>query len=211
MAQEAEAGAEDDGREQRRSRLPERERDQAEGDPGDRADPGGEAVEPVEQVDHVHDRDDPEHGQGHTHPLRQRVHSEDREREAVHPDPEAGRNRRGGELAGELLPPGEAAEIVDRADRGRDRGAEQQAAGLRAERQEGERRHEDPEEERQPAEPRNGPPVQPPRSRPVDHAEQPRHPADGRSQQHHDRQREPCAVEHLEVVGERLPHGYFVP
>ena len=32
------------------------------------ADPGGEAVEPVEEVDHVHHRDDPEHGQRPAHP-----------------------------------------------------------------------------------------------------------------------------------------------
>ena len=49
----------------------------------------------------------------------------------------------------------EAAEVVDRADRRRDRGAEQDAAHLAVERQERERRDEDAEEEREPAEPRH--------------------------------------------------------
>ena len=88
-------------------------------------------------------------------PLRQRVDPDDREREAVHPDAEADGDRGGGDLAAELLPPAQPAEVVDRADRRRDRCAEQQAARLAGEVEERERRDEDPEEEREPAEPRH--------------------------------------------------------
>ena len=60
------------------------------------------------------------------------------------------------------------AEVVDRADRRRDRRAEQQPARLAAEVEERERRHEDPEEEREPAEPRHRQLVEPPSPRAVD-------------------------------------------
>jgi hypothetical protein len=82
--------------------------------------------------------------------------AEDREREAVDPDAEAGRDRGGRDLAAELLPPDEAAEVVDRAHGGRDGHAQQQALRLAPERQERERRHERPEEQREPAEARHG-------------------------------------------------------
>src|SRR5205085_11352764 len=74
---------------------------------------------------------------------------------AMHPDTGAGRDRGGADLAAELLPPAQAAEVVDRPDCRRDRGAEQDAAHLAAERQERERRHEAAEEEREPAEARH--------------------------------------------------------
>ena len=81
--------------------------------------------------------------------------AEEREREVVDPDAEDGRDRGGDELAGELRPRREPAEVVDRADDRRDRRAEQDAAGLAGEVEERERRNEDPEEDREPAEPRN--------------------------------------------------------
>ena len=55
----------------------------------DRADARGEAVEPVEEVDHVHHGDDPDDRQRDPDRLRQVLHAEQREREAVHPDAEA--------------------------------------------------------------------------------------------------------------------------
>src|SRR5207247_10315335 len=61
----------------------------------------------------------------------------------------------GGErLAAELLPPDEPAEVVDRADRRRNRRAQEEPARLAAEVEEGQRRHHDPEEEREAAQPR---------------------------------------------------------
>ena len=96
-----------------------------------------------------------------------------------------------------LRPGAQHAEVVDRADDGRDRGAEQDAARLAAELEERERRHEDAEEDRDPAEPRHRVRVQPPRLRPVDDAEQPRHPADRGRQQDHDHERGDRAVENL--------------
>ena len=110
-------------------------------DARDRADTRGEPVEPVEEVDHVHDGDDPEHGQRHADPRRQRRATPTNGNvKLCDPDAEAGRDRGGEHLPAELLPPGEAAEVVDRADRRRDRRAEQDAAHPAAERQERERR-----------------------------------------------------------------------
>ena len=63
--------------------------------------------------------------------LRQRLDAEQREREAVHPDAEPAEDRGGDDLAAELLPPAEAAEVVDGADGRRDGGAEQDPAHLR--------------------------------------------------------------------------------
>ena len=125
VAEEADAGSGDDRREDRRVRLPQREREHGEGDAGDPADAGGEAVHPVEEVDHVHDGDDPENGQRHTDRRRKVHRAEEREREVVDPDAEEKWDRRGDELPGELAPRREHAEVVDRADHGRDRRAEQ--------------------------------------------------------------------------------------
>src|SRR5205823_1409801 len=93
------------------------------------------------------------------------------EREAVDPDPEARGDRGRRELAAELLPPAQAAEVVDRADERRDRRAEEQTARLATEVEEGERGNDDPEEERDPAEPGHRQQVQPPAVRLIDRAE----------------------------------------
>ena len=79
----------------------------------------------------------------------------DRERERVQVDAEPGRDAAARIWPAELLPPAEPAEVVDRADRGRDRRAEQDAAQLAAERQERERGDEHAQEQREPAEPRD--------------------------------------------------------
>ena len=89
-----------------------------------------------------------------------------------------------------LRPRREHAEVVDRADDGRDRRAEQYAPRLPPELEERERGHEDPEEEREPAEPRNRVDVQPPPLRPVDDAEEPGHATDRGRQQDHDQERD---------------------
>ena len=66
------------------------------------------------------------------------------------------------DLPAELLPPRQAAEVVDRADGRRHGRAEQDAAQLAAQRQERERRHEHAEEDRQPAEARDRRPARSP-------------------------------------------------
>ena len=116
------------------------------------------------------------------------------------PDAEADGDHGRDDLAAELLEPAQPAEVVDRADGDRDRGADQQPARLAAEVHERERRHEDPEEERDPAEARDRPHVQPPAARRVDDAEPPRHPADRGREQHDDHEREQRAPDDLQVV-----------
>ena len=64
------------------------------------------------------------------------MHAEYRKREPVHPDAETGWNRCGDYLPAELLPPRQAAEVVDRADGRRDRGAEEDPAHLATDREE---------------------------------------------------------------------------
>ena len=97
-------------------------------DAGDPAHAGREAVQPVEEVHHVHDGDDEEDRERHADPGGQVDDAEEREREAVDPDAERRRDRGRDELAGELHRWREPAEVVDRADDGRDRRAEQDAA-----------------------------------------------------------------------------------
>ena len=109
----------------------------------------------------------------------------------MHPDAEADGDRCREELAAELLPPAQAAQVVDRADGRRDRRAEQEAAHRRIEVEERERRDEDAEEEREPAEPRHRARVRAALvAGPLDDAEQARHPADRRREQHDDHQRD---------------------
>ena len=86
---------------------------------------------------------------------------------------------------------------------------------LPAEIEESERRHEDAEEQRQPAKARHRQTVQSARLRAVDDAEQPRHAADRRRQQHDHREREQPAPHGLEVVAEDAQDArgddHFVP
>ena len=145
-------------------------------------------------------------GQRHTHGCRQVDGAEERKREVVDPHAEERRNGGGEDLAGQLRGRTEDAEVVDRADDGRHRCAEQHAPRLPAELEERERRDEDPEEEREPAEPRDRVDVQPPAVRPVDDAEKPRHAAHRRSEQDHDHERDDRAVEDLGVLPKRV-HG----
>src|SRR5262249_49548246 len=144
----------------------------------------------------------------HPDPLRQCVDPDDREREPVHPDAEADWDRGRGDLAAELLPPAQAAEVVDGPDGGRHRGAEEQPAGLPRQVEERESGYEDAEEERQAAESGHSAVVEPAALGLVDHTEEPGHAADGRRQQHHDRGGEQRAPDDLEIVGERFKHQW---
>ena len=128
------------------------------------------------------------------------------QREVVDPDAERGRDRRREHLAGELRDRFETAEVVDRADDARDRGAEQDAAHLVGEVEEGERRDDDPEEDREPAEPRDRPPVETALVGPVDDAEQPRHAADRGRQQDDDAEGDQGPVQDLRCRPQVVPH-----
>src|SRR2546423_589569 len=79
---------------------------------------------PAEEVDKVQDRDDRDERRRSAEPLGHCVHAYEGEREAVDPDAEPDGHGRGEDLAAELLPPAEAAEVVDRAHRDGDRRAE---------------------------------------------------------------------------------------
>ena len=68
--------------------------------------------------------------------------------------------------------------------------------------EEGERRHEQTEEEREPAQARHRQLVDPPAARDVDDAEPPRHPSDGRRQQHDDGESDERPPQDVEVIAE---------
>ena len=110
-------------------------------------------------------------------------------------------DRGGDRLTGELLPPAQAAEVVDGADGGRDGGAEQDPAHLAVEVEERERRDEDPEEEREAAEPRDAAAARgggPPPGRSTTPS-MPRHAADRGREQDDDAEGDQRAPEDLEV------------
>ena len=119
----------------------------------------------------------------------------------------------GGDLAAELPPPRQAAEVVDRADRRRDRSAEQDPAVGPVELEERERRHEDPEQQRDPAQPRDRMRVDAaglPRL--VHDAEVPGEPPDARRQEQDDDEREQEPPDDLRVVAKGVHElRYFVP
>ena len=101
----------------------------------DPADPRGEPVHPVDEVDHVHQRDDPEHAHRHRQPLREGLDADEREREPLERQPERHRNGGGRKLAAELAEPGQVVDVVEQPDDGRDRGADQDSAVDAVERQ----------------------------------------------------------------------------
>ena len=98
VAQEAEARAGQRGRQQRRAAAVEREREDRERRGRDRPDAGREAVHAVDEVEAVHQRDDPEH----RHRVLQRAEVErmqQRQREVVDRRPGGDRDRGRRELA----------------------------------------------------------------------------------------------------------------
>ena len=133
--------------------------------------------------------------------------AEEREREVVDPGAERARDRGGRDLAGELRDRVEPAEVVDRADDARDRGAEHDAPHLAVEREERERRHEDPEEDREAAEPRDRALVDVAAAGLGDDAEEARHATDGRCQEHDHDEGDQGAPENLGVRAELFEHA----
>jgi hypothetical protein len=166
-----------------------------------------------QEVDHVHDGDDPEHRERDTDPGGDVDDAEDGKREVIDPHAERDRNPGGKQLPRELRRRREPAEVVDGADDGRDGRAQENAASLAREVEERERRDDDPEEDREPAEPRNRPAVQAPRIGPVDGPEKPRHPTDRGREQDDDREGDRRSVQDLRRRLQLLEHHltYFVP
>ena len=128
--------------------------------------------------------------------------ADERKREAVDPDPEAGRDAGGGELSAELPEPRQAAEVVDDPDRDRDRGAEQQPAVLVSAWRKASAGTRIPRKSASP--PRRGTGSWlmrlPPGRSTI--AEPPRHPSHRRRQQDDDDARDERSPEDVEVVGE---------
>ena len=132
----------------------------------DRADAGGEAVHAVEEVDHVHHRDDPDDRQRDRRPTpgRSTAPTNGNVKWSIQ-TPNAVGDRGREDLARELRQRASPRKSSTAPDDARDRGAEQDAAHLAREVEERERRDEDPEEDRQPTEPRDRPLVEPARVR----------------------------------------------
>jgi hypothetical protein len=107
--------------------LAEREGDDRKGDTRDPANTRSESVEAVQEVDHVHDRDDPDEREQNRQPVRQGLDAEERECEAVDVDAEVDRDRRRRDLTAELPPPGKPAEVVHHSHSGRNGGPEEDA------------------------------------------------------------------------------------
>ena len=120
------------------SGVAERRREDREGHRRDRAEAGGQAVHPVDEVHDVGDRDDPEDGD-RIRRWAQVVDADERQRHVVDRDvPARERDGDGGDrdLAGELGAGRDRDDVVDGAERAHERGAEHDApeAVLRAER-----------------------------------------------------------------------------
>jgi hypothetical protein len=206
VAQEPEARAGHDRRQDRGVRLSQREREDRVRDACDSADARGEAVHPVEEVDHVHHRDDEDHRERDADPRRDVEDAEERERDVVDPDAERTRDRRGDELPEELHRRRQAAEVVDGSDDGRDGRPEEDAPALGREVEERERGHQDAQEDRKAAESRNRTPVDPSCVRPVDRPEHPRHPADRGRQEDDDDERDDRPIEDLRRRAQLVEH-----
>ena len=115
MKQEAERRAGGDRSQNAAGVLLEVERDDRERRGDDRADPRRETVDAVGEVDHVHHRDEADHGQRGAG-LREREGAEERKRDVGHVDAAAYRDDRREDLPGELDRGMEVEAVVERAD-----------------------------------------------------------------------------------------------
>ncbi len=170
MAQEAERGARGQRRQDARLVAFEREGDRRQGDRGDHADAGGEPVDAVEEVDHVGDGDDPEHGQ-RIGPAVQLEAAEEGQRQVLHPHPLQHRDQRGGDLAEELRQRRQVVDVVEEADRRHRHAADQDRATLAVAGQPDPARRLDRDQDRQAREAGHRPVVEAALLRVVDRAE----------------------------------------
>ena len=126
VRQESEAGAQERRREEHEVGLPSLERGDADEEARDGAEPRGQAVHPVEKLDGVRHREEPQDGQEEVEPDGARpVLRDDPERDPV---PQGG--QRAGDLARELHDGGKAEHVVEDAHDDHDRGADRDALEL---------------------------------------------------------------------------------
>jgi hypothetical protein len=129
--QEAERGAGGQRREHGRLLAAEVERDHGHRAGDDRADARREAIDAVGEVDDVHHRDEPDHGQHRAGVrdacVRERERADERQRDRLHGDAEVHDDHRRDDLTGELDDRRQLVAIVDRADERDHAGGEQHA------------------------------------------------------------------------------------
>jgi hypothetical protein len=199
----AERGAGGKRGEDRRVRSSgERQRDDREGARGDRAHARGETVGAVREVHDVHHSDDSDKRERLAGALAEADRVHERQRHVVDVHPIRHRDRRCGELTGELHERVQAAvaPVVDRADeRNRERSAHD-AARLAVPRQEGDRRDHGRREDGEPAQSRDGTVVEVAVAREVDDSKPPREPSDRRGGGEGDQRGDEERPEGIELV-----------
>ncbi len=161
--QEAERGAGGDRGQHAGLLTPEVERDHGHRAGDDRADPRRQAVDPVGEVDDVHQEDEAEHGDDRPRVRHARVgeleFAGERQRDRLHRDAVMDDDHRREDLAGELRGRVQLVAVIERADRGDDGRREQHAVPQLivlavARGQKGQDRDEHPPEDREAAEQR---------------------------------------------------------
>ena len=175
MAQVADARARDREREYARAvGGGARERDRGERDRGDRADAGGQAVHAVDEVDHVHERHDPDNGERVRERGAERDRADERDRHLLDPHARRHGGDRGEQLADELEVGRELEHVVERADERDHARADEDPGALVRPGEEHPDRRGDRHEDREPAEPRRRVLVEAALARAVDRADPPR-------------------------------------
>jgi len=149
------------------------ERDRRERRGRDRADSGGEAVDPVEEVDHVHQRDDAEHGEPVGHGGAQRERADERDGQVLDAHTRRHRHDCCEQLADELEVGRELEDVVGRSDDRDHRGADQDPVRLARVRHEHPAGGDERGEDGQAAEPRRGELVEAAGARAIDRADPP--------------------------------------
>jgi hypothetical protein len=207
--EKAERGAGGERGEHSRLDAVEVERDDRERAGDDHAHAGGEPVHAVGEVDHIHHRDEPEHGQRRTGVggarFGERERADERQRDRLHDHAEVHDDHRRGDLAGELDDRRQVVAVVERPyerdeRRGKQDAVPQPLARAIAGGQEGERRDEHTGEDREAAEQRGRAFGQTALAWLVDGADRDRQAhRQWRQQRRHRRRRQKC-VERVELV-----------
>jgi hypothetical protein len=193
------------------------ERDDRERDPVDRAQPGGQPVDPVGEVDDVHQRHQPDHRQDAALVGERQQTDPQRQRHVGHHRAALHRDHRRHDLADQLDPRRQVADVVDRADQRDHARAEDHrprvddaavacpAIRVRQDdrvRQPDRRRHQDRQQDRQPAEQRRLVLGQASGPRPIDGPDPARQPGHQRRRDARDRR-----GDHEREHGIRVSHA----